>query len=176
MPIVWGSSSARAAVQHCGMGARGSPSEHFSLLTALVILSFPELHLHVARHVARSRSQHILSTIFFDHTSGAVGVCCSTSHPQPNMCRYHDAIHHAERKCVFNADGLCRVAARPVDQSRADIVELVQARPRAGLTVRSSSPCATASKWSRIFRIRLRFPSTALRGRHYGLTPFLWAA
>ena len=34
--------------------------------------------------------------------------------------------------------------------------------PRAGLTVPSSSPCATASKWWRVSRTRLGFPVTSL--------------
>ena len=62
-----------------------------------------------------------------------------------------------------------------VDLQRSPLVEVLlmsstyQSSPRADSTVPSSSPCATTSKWSLVFRTQLRFPSTTL------WLPFLWA-
>src|SRR5258706_6311794 len=42
------------------------------------------------------------------------------------MFRINDALRHAERKLVFNVDGLRRLAAQSVDRSPADIVDLVK--------------------------------------------------
>ena len=40
------------------------------------------------------------------------------------MLRYNDALRHAERRLVFDVEGLGRLAAHSVDRSAADIVQL----------------------------------------------------
>src|ERR1700689_1769862 len=40
------------------------------------------------------------------------------------MSSINDALRHAERRRVFNVDGLCRLAAQSVDRSPDDVVDL----------------------------------------------------
>ena len=60
---------------------------------------------------------------------------------------------------MFNVDGLCRLAARSFDRSpaaRQGWIQLYVPHHHA----RRLRTCATASKWSRVFRTRLQSPST----------------
>ena len=59
----------------------------------------------------------------------------------------------------FDVEGLHRLAPQSVCRSPADVVNLPKF---ADSPVPSSSPCATTSKWSLVFRIRLRSASTTL--------------
>ena len=38
----------------------------------------------------------------------------------------NDALHHAERRRIFNVDGLCQLAAQSVDRSPDDIVDFAK--------------------------------------------------
>lgn len=110
----------------------------------------------VVCHLARSLSWRIIITTFLITRQGGGckfhvilrGICKS------NMFSFNDVLRHEERRRVFNVDGLRRLAAESVDRS-ADMDS-----PRVGLTVPSSSLCVMASKWWRVSRIQLRFPST----------------
>lgn len=42
------------------------------------------------------------------------------------MFSFNDALRHAERRRVFNVDGLCRLAAQSVDRSPDDVVDLTK--------------------------------------------------
>jgi len=42
------------------------------------------------------------------------------------MFSINDALRHAERRRVFNVDGLCRLAAQSVDRGPDDIVDLTK--------------------------------------------------
>jgi len=42
------------------------------------------------------------------------------------MFSINDALRHAERRCVFNVDGLRRFAAQSVDRSLTDIVDFAK--------------------------------------------------
>jgi len=43
-----------------------------------------------------------------------------------NMFSINDPLRHAERRRVFNVDGLCRLAAQSVDRSPDDVVDLTK--------------------------------------------------
>jgi hypothetical protein len=53
--------------------------------------------------------------------------CCPIAYisdTQSNLFRFNDALRHAERRLIFDVEGLCRLAAQSVDRSPADVINL----------------------------------------------------
>ncbi|EJF63622.1 protein kinase subdomain-containing protein PKL/CAK/Fmp29 [Dichomitus squalens LYAD-421 SS1] len=80
--------------------------------------SLRSLYSYALSSIARSVPRRAFSTIphspdnLFDYTSGRWII--------------NDALRHAERRRVFNVDGLCRLAAQSVDRSPDDIIDLTK--------------------------------------------------
>ncbi|TBU29340.1 protein kinase subdomain-containing protein PKL/CAK/Fmp29 [Dichomitus squalens] len=80
--------------------------------------SLRSLYSYVSGSITRWAPRHASSVMahsrddLFDYTSGRWII--------------NDALRHAERRRVFNVDGLCRLAAQSVDRSPDDIIDLTK--------------------------------------------------
>ncbi len=106
-------------------------SSPLSPFTESVLLSVPELHLHSISYDAFAATSRVLHhgefssrpfrLHFREMDVSLMSVMTYTSKGNL-MFRYNDALRHAERRRVFNVDGLCQLAAESVNRSPDDIV------------------------------------------------------